>query len=97
MGAAWGAAIAGAQVSIDDGPWLDATVYGPGRRQRSSGYAWRFWAFDWGTPASGEHRITSRAFGVDGTVQPAPTDPFVASRVTYWENNGYVTRRVLIG
>jgi DMSO/TMAO reductase YedYZ molybdopterin-dependent catalytic subunit len=97
MGAAWGAAIAGAQVRIDDGPWREATVYGPGRRHGSSGYAWRFWAFDWGTPAQGEHRVTSRAFGVDGSVQPAPTDPFVASRVTYWENNGYVTRRVLIG
>ena len=60
------------------------------------GYAWRFWTFDWGTPAPGEHKITSRAFDVDGNIQPAPDDPFLASKRTYWESNGHITRRVLI-
>ena len=64
--------------------------------QPSSGYAWRFWTFDWGMPAPGEHRVTSRAIDVNGNVQPAPTDPFLASRRTYWESNGHITRRVLI-
>jgi DMSO/TMAO reductase YedYZ molybdopterin-dependent catalytic subunit len=97
MGAAWGAPIAAVQVRVDNGPWRAATLYGPsGRRKHSSGYAWRFWTFDWGTPAPGEHRITSRAFDVDGNMQPAPNDPFLASRTTYWESNGHVTRRVLI-
>ena len=50
----------------------------------------------WGTPASGEHQITSRAFDVDGNIQPAPNDPFLASRRTFWEANGQITRRVLI-
>jgi DMSO/TMAO reductase YedYZ molybdopterin-dependent catalytic subunit len=94
MGAAWGAPIAAVQVRVDNGPWRGATLYGhPAHR---SGYAWRFWTFDWGTAAPGEHRITSRAVDVEGHVQPAPNDPFLASRVTYWESNGHITRRVLI-
>jgi DMSO/TMAO reductase YedYZ molybdopterin-dependent catalytic subunit len=66
------------------------------RRRRSRGYSWKFWTFDWGKPRSGEHRIRSRAFDVDGNVQPAPDDPFLASKRTYWESNGQITRRVNI-
>ena len=64
--------------------------------QETRTHAWRFWTFEWGTPASGEHQITSRAFDVDGNIQPAPNDPFYASRRTFWEANGQITRRVLI-
>ena len=96
MGAAWGAPIAGVQVRVDAGPWQNARMYGPPRRPGSSGFAWRFWTLDWGTPVPGEHAITSRAFDVHGNVQPSPDDPFLASRRTYWESNGHVTRRVLI-
>jgi DMSO/TMAO reductase YedYZ molybdopterin-dependent catalytic subunit len=95
MGAAWGAPIAAVEVRVDDGPWRPARLYGhPG--PRSLGAAWRFWTFDWGTPASGEHRITSRAFDALGNAQPAPDDPFLASRRTYWESNGHITRRVAV-
>jgi DMSO/TMAO reductase YedYZ molybdopterin-dependent catalytic subunit len=96
-GAAWGAPIAAVEVQIDDGPWTAARLDSPppGRR-RSRSYAWRFWAFDWGTPAPGEHTIRSRAFDVDGNSQPAPDDLFLASKRTYWESNGHITRRVLI-
>jgi DMSO/TMAO reductase YedYZ molybdopterin-dependent catalytic subunit len=107
MGAAWGAPIAAVQVQIDNGPWRAANLDNFGSRndsergddsesRRRRGYAWRFWTFDWGTPVSGEHRVTSRAIDVDGNMQPAPNDPFLASRRTLWENNGYITRRVLI-
>jgi DMSO/TMAO reductase YedYZ molybdopterin-dependent catalytic subunit len=48
-GAAWGAPIAAVEVQIDDGPWRAARLYG----ERSRRYAWRFWKFDWGTPAPG--------------------------------------------
>ena len=91
-GVAWGAPIAAVEVQIDDGPWRAARLYG----ERSRRYAWRFWKFDWGMPAPGEHEITSRAFDVDGNMQPAPDDPFLASKRTYWESNGHITRRVLI-
>jgi DMSO/TMAO reductase YedYZ molybdopterin-dependent catalytic subunit len=97
MGAAWGAPIAAVEVRIDNGPWTAARLFGPlPRTRRSRGYAWRFWTFDWGTPAAGEHQITSRAFDVDGNIQPAPDDPFLASRRTFWEGNGHITRRVII-
>jgi hypothetical protein len=55
-----------------------------------------FWTFDWGTPTPGEHRISSRALDADGNIQPAPDDHFLASKRTYWESNGQITRRVLI-
>jgi DMSO/TMAO reductase YedYZ molybdopterin-dependent catalytic subunit len=111
MGAAWGAPIARVQVQIDDGPWMEASLDDrvprfdrspPQSEARSRGhrpshaYSWRFWTFDWGTPASGEHNIRSRAIDVDGNVQPAPDDTFLASKRTFWESNGHITRRVRI-
>ena len=99
MGAAWGAPIADVEVRIDDGPWLAADLDRRGERHGArgrDGFAWSFWTLPWSKPRRGEHRITSRAFDFDGNVQPAPDDPYLASRVTYWENNGQITRRVLI-
>jgi DMSO/TMAO reductase YedYZ molybdopterin-dependent catalytic subunit len=96
-GAAWGAPIAAVEVQIDAGPWVVARLDAPPpSRGRSRSYAWRFWTFDWGTPAPSEHTIRSRAFDVDGNIQPAPDDPFLASKRTFWESNGHITRRVLI-
>jgi DMSO/TMAO reductase YedYZ molybdopterin-dependent catalytic subunit len=95
MGAAWGAPIAAVEVQIDSGSWLPARLDMPDSR-RPLRYAWRFWTFDWGMPAAGEHRIRSRAIDVDGNVQPAPDHPSITNRRTFWENNGHITRRVLI-
>jgi DMSO/TMAO reductase YedYZ molybdopterin-dependent catalytic subunit len=100
LGAAWGAPIAEVEVQIDDGPWLTATLHDKrphrhGSRARSE-FAWRFWTLQWGKPAAGEHTIRSRAFDVNGNVQPAPDDPYLASKVTFWESNGQITRRVRI-
>ncbi len=64
-------------------------------RRQSRGYAWTFWNFNWGTPSSGEHTIRSRAFDIAGNMQPAPDDPFLASKRTYWESNGQITRKVV--
>jgi hypothetical protein len=98
MGAAWGAPIASVEVQIDNGPWnpakLQPTPASAGRTARD--YAWKFWTFDWGAAGSGERTIRSRAYDIDGNVQPAATDPFLASRVTFWEANGQVARRVMI-
>lgn len=92
MGAAWGASIASAEVRIDDGPWLPATLtQGEGEE-----LTWTFWTLDWDAPTPGEHTVTSRATDVDGNVQPAPDDPLLAGKTTYWESNGQITRRVLI-
>lgn len=100
LGAAWGAPIAEVEVRIDDGPWMTAELDDPPRAKsgaRGRGeFAWRFWTLKWGSPTPGEHTITSRAFDVDGNLQPAPDDPYLAGKVTFWESNGQITRRVLI-
>ena len=92
MGAAWGAPIAGVEVRIDDEDWQPATLTeGEGEE-----FAWTFWTLDWGTPEPGEHAITARAVAVDGDVQPAPDDPHLAGKTTFWESNGQITRRLRI-
>ena len=97
LGVAWGAPIAAVEVRIDNGPWLPARLFGPvAHRRNRRGLAWRFWTFGWGMPAAGQHSVTSRAFDADGNVQPAPDDPFLASKVTFWESNGHITRQVVI-
>jgi DMSO/TMAO reductase YedYZ molybdopterin-dependent catalytic subunit len=99
LGAAWGAPIAEVEVRIDNGPWMTAELQDPPSRTRSRArneFAWRFWTLNWGRPAPGEHTITSRAFDVDGNLQPPPDDPYLASKVTFWESNGQITRRVRI-
>ncbi|MBA2753546.1 MAG: sulfite oxidase [Chloroflexia bacterium] len=93
MGAAWGAPIAGVEVRIDDGDWQPATL----TEGEGSQYAWVFWDFEWDAPEAGEHTVTSRATGVTGDVQPAPDDPFLTGKTTFWESNGHITRRVRIG
>ena len=92
MGVAWGAPIAGVEVRIDDGPWQPATL----TQGQQAEFAWAFWTFDWGTPAPGEHTVTSQAMDVDGNVQPAPDDPLLTGKKTFWESNGHITRHVRI-
>ena len=97
LGVAWGAPIAAVEVRVDNGPWRPAKLFGPlAHRRNRRGLAWRFWTFGWGMPAAGQHSVTSRAFDADGNVQPAPDDPFLASRRTFWESNGHITRQVRI-
>ena len=80
------------EVKIDDGPWHRTRI---DRSQRSE-YAWSFWSYDWKDPAPGEHAVTTRAVDTGGRVQPAADDPRIANKMTYWESNGQITRRVLI-
>jgi hypothetical protein len=61
---------------------------------QQSEYTWSFWTFDWANPTAGEHAITTRAVDTDGQVQPAQDDPQLANKITYWESNGQITRRV---
>jgi DMSO/TMAO reductase YedYZ molybdopterin-dependent catalytic subunit len=97
MGAAWGAPIAAVEVKIDDGAWMEARLERqPSRGRKSRKFAWTFWTLRWRRPAAGEHAITSRAFDVDGNLQPPPDDPYLAGKVTFWESNGQITRRVRI-
>jgi DMSO/TMAO reductase YedYZ molybdopterin-dependent catalytic subunit len=92
VGAAWGAPIARVEVQIDGGPWQPATI----EEGQDAPYGWKIWSLDWPDAAPGEHTVTTRAIDTDGNVQPAPDDPLIAGKKTYWESNGQVTRRVLI-
>ena len=93
-GVAWAQTrgIARVEVRIDEGSWQPATL----TEGAGEPFAWAFWALDWGTPTPGEHTITSRATSENGEVQPAPDDPLLAGKTTYWESNGQITRRVRI-
>lgn len=96
FGVAWGAAISRVEVSIDGGSRAPAQLCGQTSQGASAnGLVWQFWTFDWGTPSPGTHTVTSRAFDVNGNVQPPPDDPYLSSRRTYWENNGQITRTVV--
>jgi DMSO/TMAO reductase YedYZ molybdopterin-dependent catalytic subunit len=92
VGAAWGAPVAAVEVRVDGGPWAPATF----DRSEEDYYAWRLWSLDWGTPEAGEHAVTSRAIDTQGQVQPAPDDPWLTGKHTYWESNGQITRRVRV-
>jgi DMSO/TMAO reductase YedYZ molybdopterin-dependent catalytic subunit len=92
MGAAWGAPVASVEVQVDGGPWMPATI----DEGIGSEFAWKLWSLAWPGAAAGEHTITSRAIDTAGNIQPAPTDPQIANKRTYWESNGQITRRVSI-
>jgi len=93
MGAAWGRPVASVEVQVDGGTWMPATIH----EGIGSEFSWKLWSLDWPGAMAGEHTITSRAIDVAGNVQPAPTDPSIANKRTYWESNGQITRRVQIG
>jgi len=92
IGAAWGAPVARVEVSVDGGPWQVGTL----EEGVGDPFAWTLWALDWGTPSAGEHTITSRAIDAEGHIQPAMDDPSIAEKLTYWESNGQITRRVRV-
>jgi DMSO/TMAO reductase YedYZ molybdopterin-dependent catalytic subunit len=92
-GAAWGGPIDRVEVRVDNGPWVSATI----TRGREQDFAWKFWTLNWTGVTPGEHTITSRAVGSQGSIQPAGDDPFLTNKHTYWESNGQITRRIWIG
>ena len=92
-GVAWGAPIGRVEVRIDGGAWREATMVDA---EAGGGFAWRRWRLGWGQPSRGEHTVTARAFDTSGHVQPAPEEPVIANKLTYWESNGQITRRVRI-
>jgi DMSO/TMAO reductase YedYZ molybdopterin-dependent catalytic subunit len=89
QGAAWGSEIAKVEVSVDSGGWQPAELTTDG----SDPLTWTFWTFDLGSLAPGEHTVASRAIAVSGAQQPAPDDSRLATKTTYFESNGIITRR----
>ena len=82
-GAAWssGNEVVRVEVSADGGAtWKDATLLGEPKPS-----AWRFWEFNWKTPAvAGTQTIVARATDSLGQTQPAHRDP---DRGTYMINH----------
>ena len=97
IGVAWGGPVARVEVSIDGGPWRRARVVDPDSRGRASkALAWNFWTYDWGRARAGRHTVASRAIDAHGAVQPAPDDPIITDRRTYWEANQQITRTIIL-
>ena len=82
-GAAWtgDAEIIKVEVSTDDGStWKNAMLLG-----ESKPNAWRFWEFNWKTPAGpGRAKLIARATDSRGRTQPSQHDP---DRGTYMINH----------
>ncbi|MBU6398898.1 MAG: molybdopterin-dependent oxidoreductase [Verrucomicrobia bacterium] len=93
-GAAWtdGTPLQTVELKIDDGSWTPVRL----DRRNHARYAWTFWDFDWRRPAPGEHAVVSRAIDADGRVQPAPDDPAIRLKRTYWEANQQWPRKLRI-
>jgi len=93
IGVAYGAPIARVEVRVDNGAWVEATIEEHGDTE----HTWVIWCLDWNQPSAGEHTITSRATDSAGNIQPTMDDPWIANKLTFWESNGQITRRVNTG
>ncbi len=91
-GAAWGAPIRKVEISIDGGPWQEATI----DTEEDAEFAWKIWHLNWENPTSGEHTVVSRAIDTKGNIQPAADSDFIKGKHTYWESNGQVVRKINI-
>jgi len=93
-GAAWsdGTPIRSVELRIDDGEWKQVRL----EDKPKEPYTWQFWSYEWADAKSGEHSLTSRATDAKGHVQPAPDDPFITMKKTYWEANQQAVRKVTL-
>jgi DMSO/TMAO reductase YedYZ molybdopterin-dependent catalytic subunit len=77
------------EVSIDGGPWQEATI-----DPRSSRYSWKLFDLEWRDPSPGEHTLVSRAIDENGQVQATLDE--LPEKPTRWENYGQFPRTVRI-
>lgn len=93
MGAAWsdGTPIQKVEFRVDDGPWTAAAI-----TKQNNPHCWTFWTYDLRNVPPGEHSLSSRATDARGRVQPAPDDPYIALKKTYWEANQQAVRKIKI-
>ena len=93
-GAAWsdGTPIQTVELKIDEGEWMPVEL----AKDHVEPHCWRFWSHQWKNAAPGEHTLSSRATDARGRVQPAPDDPFITMKKTYWEANQQAVRKIKI-
>lgn len=87
-GAAWGGGAQRVQVKAGDNSWRPAQII----EGAESEYGWKLWQLEWERPPRGDHDVVSRAISSSGAVQPAPNDPYLQKKRTYWETNAQVTK-----
>ena len=92
IGAAWGAPIAKVEVQIDDGPWT-----GHDRPRGGGPLGLENLELRLAEPRARRAQGHLPSHRHCGNVQPAMDDPLIAGKKTYWESNGQITRRVMIG
>ncbi|MBM3739507.1 MAG: sulfite oxidase [Acidobacteria bacterium] len=94
-GAAWsdGTPVRSVQLRIDNGEWMPVEI---GKNKQDNPHSWKFWSYEWKDAKPGEHTLASRATDANGKVQPAPDDPFIALKKTYWEANQFAVRKITI-
>ena len=93
-GAAWsdGTPIEKVELRVDDGAWQPVQL----SKQNRVPFTWTFWSYEWKNAQAGEHTLSSRATDAQGRVQPAPDDPFIALKKTYWEANQQAVRKIKV-
>ena len=91
-GAAWGngARIRSVEIRIDGDEFRPAELEPP-----SSPFAWTLFHLRWRNPAPGPHTLVSRATDADDRTQPTEEEAR-RGKVTPWENNGQVARRIIL-
>jgi hypothetical protein len=80
------------ELKIDSGDWMPAEL----AQDRVEPHCWRFWSYEWKNAQPGEHTVSSRATDARGRVQPAPDDPFITLKKTYWEANQHAVRKLRV-
>lgn len=93
-GAAWtdGTPLERVELQIDGGNWMPVAL----EKKLRSKFAWTFWNYDWKNPATGEHKVVSRAIDAEGRIQPSADDPSIKLKRTYWEANQQYSRKIRI-
>ena len=94
MAAAWsdGTPIRSVELRIDDGEWRPMELVEGGKAT----HAWKFYRYNWTSPAAGEHTLVTRATDARGRVQPAKEDPAIKLKKTYWEANQQYPRKIAL-
>ena len=92
FGAAWtdGTEVKSVEVQIDGGAWHPAKL----DTEHRAKYAWAFFTYDFENVAKGRHTLVSRVSDVKGNSQPAPDDPWITMKKTYWESNAQYPRQI---
>ena len=79
------------EVSVDQGPWQQATM-DPATNAK---YSWKLFTYAWDGATPGEHTLVSRVTDVNGKVQP--TVEQLEGKKTFLEDNAQFPRTVTIG